>query len=265
MRKNCDNCNFSFDNRIEFCPKCSTKNNGFEKTSIKNPLFFLDIIRSLIILAVYIVTSYILPTIVSLIVQSVNPEIINDSLFVLSLQFGITMIAIGGFIVILWNYKSIIFNSFKKWQNYVFGIVIGIAIFGLSFLVNYFLPLENSNQLVVENMVKSYPVFAFFTVVIFGPISEEVIYRVCLMSFGSKITKKYTRLISYIISCVLFVLVHLNFIGENVNLIAEISAVPGYLIGALGLAFAYDYFGFTGSTIAHIVNNLISFIIIVAM
>ena len=44
------------------------------------------------------------------------------------------------------------------------------------------------------------------------------------------------------------------------NLANELLNLPYYIFDALALTFMYDNFGFAGSTFAHILNNVVSFI-----
>ena len=85
------------------------------------------------------------------------------------------------------------------------------------------------------------------------------------MGIGMKFNEKYGKVFAYIVSILIFILVHLNFIGENINFIAEIAAVPGYFVGASLLCLAYDKGGISSSIIAHILNNLFGFIIVMVL
>ena len=49
--------------------------------------------------------------------------------------------------------------------------------------------------------------------------------------------------------------------GENIDLIAEYAAIPSYFIGAAVLCLAYDQGGLSSSIIAHIMNNLLGYIL----
>ena len=213
---------------------------------------------------------YVLPTIVSFIVQAIDPNIIKLDEFTLGLQLSIYLAAFIVFILLLWNYKSYIFKDFKNWKNIVLGIGIGLALIGVSQLISYLIfdlgqVQVNSNQDEVVSIVKNSPILSFFVVVICGPIFEEVIYRVGLMGFGIKLNEKYGKIIAYAVSIIIFTLVHINFFGENINIISEIAAIPGYLVGAIALCVAFDKGGISSSIIAHILNNLFSYILVMVM
>ena len=266
----CEKCNFAYDSHLESCPKCKEKNYNFIQKRCKNPLFFLDLLRCIAIVFVWLILMYVLPTIISLIAQSISPGVIKTTEYTLWLQFGVYIAGLSGFTIILWHYKSMIFKDFKNWKNIVIGLIAGILIVCLSQLVSYLIydlgQVEiNSNQVEVSSMVKDAPALAFFIIVIFGPIFEEIIFRVGLMGIGMKFNEKYGKVFAYIVSILIFILIHLNFIGENINFIAEIAAVPGYFIGATLLCLAYDKGGISSSIIAHIVNNLVSFILVMVL
>ena len=123
----------------------------------------------------------------------------------------------------------------------------------------------NSNQVTVESTVKNAPVLSFFVVVLFGPIFEEFVYRVGLMGIGIKFSEKYGKVFAYLISIVIFILIHLSLFGENINYISEIAAIPQYFVGAFFLCLAYEKGGLSSSIIAHILNNLFGFIMVMVM
>ena len=266
----CEKCNFAYDSHLESCPKCKEKNYHFIQNRCRNPLFFLDLLRCIAIVFAWLILMYVLPAIVSLIAQSISPGILKTADFILGLQFGVYIAGFIAFGIILWHYKSMIFGDFKKLKNIVIGVIAGILIICLSQLLSYLIyevgQIEvNSNQTEVENVVKNSPALAFFVIVIFGPIFEEIIFRVGLMGIGMKFNEKYGKVFAYIVSILIFILVHLNFIGENINFIAEIAAVPGYFVGASLLCLAYDKGGISSSIIAHILNNLFGFIIVMVL
>ena len=266
----CKKCNFAFDSHLESCPKCNEKNDEFIQNRCRNPLFFLDMLRCIAILFTWLILMYLVPLIVSLIVKEVNPDLLNVSDFSLGLNLGVYIV---GFIVfgwILWNYKKIIFKDFCKIRNIVVGLIVGVLLIGLSQLVSFLiydiggLP-TNSNQIVVENTVKNSAVLSIFVIVLLGPIFEELVFRVGLMGLGMKFSEKYGKVFAYIISILIFIIIHLNFIGENINFTAEFAAIPSYFIGAGLLCLAYDMGGLSSSIIAHIMNNLLGYILVMVM
>ena len=259
----CEKCNFAYDSHLESCPKCKEKNYHFIQNRCRNPLFFLDLLRCLAIVFTWLILMYVLPVIVSLIAQSISPGIFEAADFILGLQFGVYIAGFIAFGIILWHYKLMIFGDFKKWKNIVVGVIAGILIIGLSQLLSYLIyeigQIEvNSNQTEVENVVKNLENIRV-------DLKKEIIFRIGLMGIGMKFNEKYGKVFAYIVSILIFILIHLNFIGENINYIAEIAAVPGYFVGATLLCLAYDKGGISSSIIAHILNNLFGFIIVMVL
>lgn len=266
----CKKCNFAFDQHLKTCPKCNEENDDFIEKRCRNPLFFLDLLRCLSILFGWMILMYVVPFIVSLIVQSINPELLKSMNLSLGLNLAVYIIGFISFGWILRNYKKIIFKDFCKVRNLIVGLIAGILLIGLSQLISFLmydlggLP-TNSNQLVVEDTVKNSAVLSFFVVVIFGPIFEELVFRVGLMGLGMKFSEKYGKIWAYVISIFVFIFIHLNFMGENINLVAEFAAIPSYFIGAGLLCLAYDQGGLSSSIIAHIMNNLLGYILVMVM
>ena len=266
----CEKCNFRYDYHLESCPKCKEKNPDIVEKRCRNKLFFIDVIKCFLIVALCFLTTTLLPTIVYFIVNAVDKTILDSNLFVLGLEIGANLVLIISVILVIWHYKSYIFKDFTNWKNILIGIAAGVIIIGLSQLLSYLIyevgqiPV-NSNQINVESIVKSEPVLAFFAVVILGPIAEELTYRVGLMGLGMKISEKYGKIFAYLLSIVIFIFVHLNLLGENVNYASEFAAVPIYFVGASLLCVAYDKGGLSSSIIAHILNNLFGFILVMVM
>lgn len=266
----CKKCNFKFDPRFETCPKCDEKNDEFVRNRCRNPLFFIDFIKCFFIVLIWVIATYVIPLLVFIVFLAVNPDIFLINEFSFSLQLSIYLFAIAGFVAILWNYKRYFFKDFINLRNVIIGVISGLIIVGLSQFIGYLvhevgkIPV-NSNQTFVESSVRLVPALAFFTVVIFGPIYEEVIFRVGFMGIGMKFNQKYGKIFAYALSIIIFVLIHLDFTCTGDELIAELAAIPTYLIGASVLCLAYDQGGFTSSVIAHIINNMFGFIFVMVI
>ena len=266
----CEKCNFRYDYHFDSCPKCKEKNPDIVEKRCRNKLFFLDVIKCFLIVALYFLTTTLLPTIVYFIVNAIDKTILDSNLFILGLEIGANCILIISVFLIIWHYKSYILKDFCNWRNILIGVIAGILIIGLSQLLSYLIYEVgnisiNSNQVNVETIVKNEPVLAFFAVVILGPIAEELTFRVGLMGLGMKISEKYGKIFAYLLSIVIFIFIHLNLLGENVNYASEFAAVPSYFVGASLLCIAYDKGGLSSSIIAHILNNLLGFILVMVM
>jgi membrane protease YdiL (CAAX protease family) len=119
--------------------------------------------------------------------------------------------------------------------------------------------LTSVNQLsIVETLHSGQAVMMIISVVLLGPIVEELIFRKSLFSLFKN------KKLAIIISSLIFGLIHL--IAEP-SLASVIINLPAYLIP--GLVFGYFYAkndeNILVPTIAHILSNLISVLLIYAI
>ena len=129
----------------------------------------------------------------------------------------------------------------------------------LSLVVQFFLPNDPSvNQQIATDLTLSQPLFSFFAVVIFAPLTEELIFRGMLARylFPKQDNSKQT-LIFLLVSSLLFALVHFP------------STPQQFLVyGSLGLSLGLAYIskGSLAYSIAlHALNNLIGFLMILML
>ena len=136
-----------------------------------------------------------------------------------------------------------------------------IIIYGLTYVINYLYDLYNigvsDNQDTIVNYIKyGNALISFFAVVICAPLVEELIYRYSIFSLFNN------RIISYIVSILFFMLPHMLSTTSDI-LTWFLLAIP-YLISGFMLAYIYDSSkNIYASVIAHMLNNLMSFIVIV--
>ena len=129
----------------------------------------------------------------------------------------------------------------------------------LSLVVQFFLPNDPSvNQQIATDLTLSQPLFSFFAVVIFAPLTEELIFRGMLARylFPKQDNSKLT-LIFLLVSSLLFALVH--FPGTPQQFL---------VYGSLGLSLGLAYIskGSLAYSIAlHALNNLIGFLMILML
>ena len=129
----------------------------------------------------------------------------------------------------------------------------------LSLVVQFFLPNDPSvNQQIATDLTLSQPLFSFFAVVIFAPLTEELIFRGVLARylFPKQDNSKQT-LIFLLVSSLLFALVH--FPGTPQQFL---------VYGSLGLSLGLAYIskGSLAYSIAlHALNNLIGFLMILML
>ena len=149
-----------------------------------------------------------------------------------------------------------LFSSFTKGRNYLFGIVfaallIGVPIF-YNMLINLFRETGTSqNEEGLRSFIVIYPLLSIFILGVVGPFCEELTYRVGL--FG--LLKKH-KWLAYIVSAIVFALMHFTFTAKGEAMIDELLNLPIYLFSGVMFALAYDKFGLSCSLTAHVINNV---------
>ena len=129
----------------------------------------------------------------------------------------------------------------------------------LSLVVQFFLPNDPSvNQQIAIDLTLSQPLFSFFAVVIFAPLTEEIVFRGMLARyvFPQQDNIKQTALF-LLVSTIIFALVHFPTTPQQ------------FLVySALGLSMGLAYIskgGLAYSMGLHALNNLISFVMIMML
>ena len=129
----------------------------------------------------------------------------------------------------------------------------------LSLVVQFFLPNDPSvNQQIATDLTLSQPLFSFFAIVIFAPLTEELIFRGMLARylFPKQDNSKQT-LIFLLVSSLLFALFH--FPGDVQQFFVYFSL--GF---SLGLAYISRK-GLVYSISLHALNNLVGFLMILML
>lgn len=129
----------------------------------------------------------------------------------------------------------------------------------LVIIAQFFLPNDPSvNQQMVEELTHNQPLFSFFMVVVFAPLTEELTFRGMLARyvFPKQDNLKQTVLF-LLISTIIFALVHLPGTPQQ-------FLVYGSLGFSLGLAYISKG-GLAYSMSLHALNNLIGFLMIVML
>ena len=129
----------------------------------------------------------------------------------------------------------------------------------LSLVVQFFLPNDPSvNQQIATDLTLSQPLFSFFAVVIFAPLTEELIFRGMLARylFPKQDNSKQT-LLFLLVSSVLFALIHSPGTLQQFLVYASLGF-------SLGLAYISRK-GLVYSISLHALNNLVSFLMILML
>ena len=128
----------------------------------------------------------------------------------------------------------------------------------LSLVVQFFLPNDPSvNQQTATDLTLAQPLFSFFAVVIFAPLTEELIYRGMLARYLFPKQDKSKQTLFLLVSSVLFALIH--FPGDVQQFFVYFSL--GF---SLGLAYISRK-GLVYSISLHALNNLIGFLMILML
>ena len=253
----CPECGQRYDKCLSRCPKCHHENESRPERCVKSNFPYLSWPTELFLFAIGYVGLVFVSTIVALLTSGVE-----DITLQLMLNNGISYLIIFlGIGVFLFINRDNFFSYFKSWQPYAYGVVIFIVMFGLSLILSALLSLiqpvdPGTNQSVVELMVKNYPVISIVLLAVIGPIVEELAYRVGLFSLLSRFNKVF----AYVLTILIFSLMHIDFMAEDI--VNELLNLPSYLLGAVVLTVSYDIKGPACSIFVHILNNLLSCILI---
>lgn len=177
------------------------------------------------------------------------------------------------FIVYLLMFIGLIINDFKYlkndllnfknnlFKNIIYLILGGAILYLASYLINFGLSKlgisMSNNQISIENMlILGSKVITFFSVIIFAPLVEELIYRKSIYALSNN------KVVYYIVSILAFSLPHM--LSTTYDLKTFVLGLIPYLFSGFVLSLIYDHTkNIYVSTIAHIINNFIAFLIII--
>ena len=132
-------------------------------------------------------------------------------------------------------------------------------VWALVIVAQFFLPNDQSvNQQLVEELTHNQPLFSFFMVVVFAPLTEELTFRGMLARyvFPQQDNIKQTVLF-LLVSSIIFALVHFPGTPQQFLVYASLGF-------SLGLAYI-NKGGLAYSIALHALNNLIAFLMIVML
>ena len=128
----------------------------------------------------------------------------------------------------------------------------------LSLVVQFFLPNDPSvNQQIATDLTLSQPLFSFFAVVIFAPLTEELLFRGMLARYLFPKQDKSKQVLFLLVSSVLFALIHFPGTLQQFLVYASLGL-------SLGLAYVSRK-GLLYSISLHALNNLVSFLMILML
>lgn len=157
-------------------------------------------------------------------------------------------------------YLRMLIKDFKKIRPYVVGVVYGFLLIaagsalGIIYKVLGIQTTDNANEEAVVAMMKASPLLSVLAFVIAGPLCEEITYRLGLFT----LLRKYNRFLAYVVVVIFFGLIHFSF--TSTAIVNELLNLPYYMMAGAILSYAYEREGLATSMVAHVTNNLISFI-----
>lgn len=234
---------------------------SYEKElSYKNRLFWLPTLYEII---VFILSFFGLSFIAFTLMILIRVFVPDYSSYIMIANFLSYLILFIVFSIMIFTVKKgkELLNYFKDGKQYLFGLIMGaILIAGTLILGNIFSLIfkstPNDNQQAITDMTFSMPIVTFIMTVILAPITEEIAYRAGLFTALSR----KNRVLAYVITIFMFAIIHFSF--DFNNIFNELINMPVYMLAAGILCFTYEKYGLGASIIAHMLNNLVSFLAI---
>lgn len=274
----CNNCNQKHDVYALRCHKCHNLNDQRPNYNFTRNMDWLSLLRQLLLCVGGYLLIQILSVILSLILTTYFTSLfinsgyaLEDALILVTdelslpkylmlingLTYLVTLIYV---IVIALPYLKDLLKDYTKLKN-IFGGVVGfLCLLGASVLYTTIISTfydfsSNDNQNSIVAITKDFPFLSFLVFAIIGPIVEEFIYRVGLFNSVYRLNKRW---LAYLITGVIFGFIHFNFTSSDI--VNELVNLPNYIISGLILSYVYENYSFAGSSIAHILNNVVSLI-----
>lgn len=152
-------------------------------------------------------------------------------------------------------FKKFSVNFEESFKYYFIGLLIML---GSNFIISLFFPQAIAgNEETLHEYINNYPVYMFFSTVIYAPFIEEIIFRKSMKDiFLIKYNNKITKYLYILCSGIIFGSLHV--IGQITSMYDLLFLIP---YCSLGIAFAMLYYKSDNifSTISiHFLNNLIS-------
>lgn len=269
--RQCPHCRYIHDGVLETCPRCGQESRGdllpnrfpnvIQVKWLKQIFLFLLGWGGLTVVSL-IVSLFLVMYAKNTFTNQVDIDAFLDSdktnLMLNLITYSTLFVGLLG---LLWKDLIVVLKSFKPLRNIIVGIGYGglvmfaVIVYNLIILATGFKMDDNQNESSIVAMMSAYPLMSFLAFVIFGPIVEELTYRLGLFSFIHRLN----RPLAYVVTMLIFGLIHMSFKAETI--VNELVNLPSYILAGSILTYAYEKEGFAVSTYAHITNNLISFLL----
>ena len=257
--KKCPNCECYYDPTLFECPECHKDNELRSRHGYFDNITSLSPISQI---AIFLIGFAYAGMLISELIFGVIFTTIDDLLYrkTLIVFFVYLSMLVGIAAITLTTRRKLFLSNYKRPIDYAFGAAYTGAILVSSMIVsaiiNVFHPSGiNDNQNAAIEIINNYPIFAFFIICLMGPICEEMTYRVGLFAF----LKRINVVLAFVLSSLVFAFIHFNPLSGDI--ISELWALPNYLVPGAILAFAYYHRGPACSMTAHILYNLMSFLL----
>ena len=258
--KKCHSCESEYDVASPTCPVCGTPEPGYEKRKIAPTIIWMDYWRQIVI---FLVGSVGLSVVASIVASFVTES--DFDLLMTNLVAYLTVLLVISFLI---GKQIIKFKPhFATLLPFVAGAVGCLTLYLFSgfygMIINSITTMtENTNEATADTFITTFPYIAFFVIVLLGPICEELTYRLGLFSFLYRV-KPWA---AYLISIILFGFIHFNakaFTNTDI-LLNEFLNLPFYFFAGFLFCFMYHKWGLAASLTAHVLNNLLTFLLVLA-
>ena len=148
-------------------------------------------------------------------------------------------------------FKHFLTNFEQSFKYYLVGL--GIMILSNIIIVIFIKGAVAGNEEAVREMISKVPIYMIFSVSIYAPLTEELIFR---KSIRDIIDNKYIYIIT---SGILFALAH---VATHISSVLDILYIIPY--ASLGITFAYTYYktkNIFSSIILHSIHNSVAIIL----
>lgn len=263
FNKKCSNCQCYYDETLKECPDCHKSNELYASRDIPESIVFFHPFAQigLFLCGFAYVGMLLCEVIFTVFFSGIANETLRDCLIL----FFTYLLMLGGLLAITLTAKARrkdFLKSFTRPLDYAWGAAFTgfmlIASLVIGMIVSIFYSGgPNANQEDAIKYVTNYPILMFFVTVFFGPICEELTYRVGLYTFLRRINK----ILAICVTAIVFAFIHFHFGAKDIA--GELWSIPTYLACGALLSIAYEYHGPACSITAHMAFNLIAFLAIV--
>ena len=259
--KNCSNCGGYYDPTLKECPHCHKSNELYQERQISDKIVYFHPLAQigLFLMGFAYVGMLVAEFIFSLFIPLFSGEELLQKTLILFFTYAMMLGCLS--IIVLKTRKTEFLSKYKRPLDYVYGFAYAITVIIASLMVGSLISIfhtasDNTNQAAAVLISKNYPLIAFFVLGLFGPICEELTYRVGLYSFLRRINKY----LAFAVTIIVFAFIHFDFTAIGTpDIVEELWSLPSYLVAGFILTLAYEHRGPACSMTAHILYNIFAF------